>query len=293
MPGSTPSSTTTMTAVAEGRSAGDVAMDTNQILRRYGNALVVVALAIADGIVIWRFGVAPGILLLAAAAMLLVVTLLFRAVQAATGELDEEDALDLARAPTSAEEQKRAAIQALKDLEYERSVGKISREDFDVLIARYRGEAKRLMRTVDEERSALRGEAEVLAEEAIREALGESTGGAPAKQAPATRGVDAKTIPAKNVKKRPPATADDDGATTQDEPASAADALPAGAGASATLGATCPACGTKNDGDARFCKSCGGKLADESKGEPKPVDRVPEAEGEPLASVSSDEKESR
>ena len=45
---------------------------------------------------------------------------------------------------------KRAVLRALKDLEYERSVGKISPEDYAELSAKYRAEAKRLMQTLDD-----------------------------------------------------------------------------------------------------------------------------------------------
>jgi hypothetical protein len=274
-----------MTAVAERAGARDAAMDTNQLLRRYGNALIVVALAIVDAVVIWRFGVAPGVLLLAAAAMLLVVTLLFRAVQAATGELDEEDALDLARAPTAAEEQKRAAIQALKDLEYERSVGKISKEDFDALVSRYRGEAKRLMRTVDEERASLRGEAEKLAEAAIREALGS----AQRPPEPERGRVEETTVSAKKGAKKAVVEAD-----AGSEAAEAADAVPSKDDAkAATLTVTCAACDTKNDGDARFCKKCGGKLGENAPAPTRSVGPAPETTVEGVARVVSDELKNR
>lgn len=233
MPGSTPSSATTMTAAAEHPGTRGAAMDATLLLRRYAKPLIALAIAVADGVVIWRFGVAPGMLLLCAAAMLLVVTLLFRAVQALTGELDEEDEADLARVPTAAEEQKRAAIQALKDLEYERTVGKISKEDYDVLIARYRAEAKRLMRTVDDERAALRGEAEQIAAEAVREALGE-----PAED----RSGDTLAASPKGKTSRPPATG-----SAEEAPARVA----------------CPKCDTKNDADAAFCKKCGHRLGAE------------------------------
>src|SRR6202012_5863491 len=53
-------------------------------------------------------------------------------------------------ARSAEEEQKRAVLRALKDLEYERSVGKISDEDYQEYAARYRAEAKRLIRTMDE-----------------------------------------------------------------------------------------------------------------------------------------------
>jgi hypothetical protein len=249
------------------------------LLNRYSKPLVILALALVDGVVIWRFGVAPGILLLCAASMLLVVSLLFRAVQALTGELDEEDELELTRAPTSAEEQKRAAIQALKDIEHERTVGKITKEDYEALVTRYRGEAKRLMRTVDEERSGLRGEAEKLADAAVRSALdgGEEEAASDATEEKAEP-KPAKKVEPKVEKKRAEAVkanakqAPSDAVTAEtDEPTDGVEVAPEKADAVDAIPAhvACPACQTKNDVDAAFCKKCGGKLEAEMATAPK------------------------
>src|SRR5215510_10897159 len=53
-----------------------------------------------------------------------------------------EEALSLG-APSAEEEQKRAVLRALKDLEYERAVGKINDDDYSSLAQHYRNEAKR------------------------------------------------------------------------------------------------------------------------------------------------------
>jgi hypothetical protein len=75
-----------------------------------------------------------------------------------------EEALSLG-APSAEEEQKRAVLRALKDLEYERAVGKISEEDYASLAEHYRSEAKRLLRAVDRDLSPERERAErILAE---------------------------------------------------------------------------------------------------------------------------------
>src|SRR6187402_2471674 len=96
-------------------------------------------------------GVPLTVLVLAAAALLLVIWLLWNSVQALAGEteLSFEEAFSLG-ARSAEEEQKRAVLRALKDLEYERSVGKISEDDFHEYSARYRAEAKRLMQSLDE-----------------------------------------------------------------------------------------------------------------------------------------------
>ncbi len=70
--------------------------------------------------------------------------------------LSLDEALSLA-APTATEEQKRAALRTLRDLEYELSVGKISPKDYDVASREQRALAKRLIalsdRSLDEGRA--------------------------------------------------------------------------------------------------------------------------------------------
>jgi hypothetical protein len=76
-----------------------------------------------------------------------------------SASLGFEEALGMG-APSKAEEEKRAVLRALKDLEYERSVGKISPEDYAELSAKYRAEAKRLIQTLDEALAPARKEVE-------------------------------------------------------------------------------------------------------------------------------------
>jgi hypothetical protein len=100
-------------------------------------------------------------LVLAAGVLVLVITLSWISVQSLTGSasLGFEEALGMG-APSKAEEEKRAVLRALKDLEYERSVGKISPEDYAELSAKYRAEAKRLIQTLDEALAPARQEVE-------------------------------------------------------------------------------------------------------------------------------------
>src|SRR3954470_22220359 len=97
------------------------------------------------------YGVQLAVLTLASAALLLVIWLLWSSVQALAGEseLTFEEAFGLG-ARSAEYEQKRAVLRALKDLEYERSVGKISEDDYHEYAARYRAEAKRLMQGLEE-----------------------------------------------------------------------------------------------------------------------------------------------
>lgn len=96
-------------------------------------------------------GVELAFLVAAAGVLTGVITLMWSSVQSLTGgtPLGFEEALGLG-APSKVEEQKRAVLRALKDLDFERGVGKISPEDYAELSAKYRAEAKRLMQTLDE-----------------------------------------------------------------------------------------------------------------------------------------------
>src|SRR4051812_8567005 len=95
-------------------------------LLRFALPLVVLVAAVIAGTL---FGVQLVVLTLAGSALLLVIALLWSSVQALAGEteLSFEEAFSLG-ARSAEEEQKRAVLRALKDLENERSVGKISEE---------------------------------------------------------------------------------------------------------------------------------------------------------------------
>ncbi len=100
-------------------------------------------------------------LVLATGALVLVLALMWSSVQSLTGtsSIGFEEALGMG-APSRVEEEKRAVLRALKDLEYERAVGKISDEDYQELSARYRADAKRLMQSLDESLGPARQEVE-------------------------------------------------------------------------------------------------------------------------------------
>lgn len=117
------------------------------------------------------FGVELSILVIAGGALAGVIALLWASVQSLTGEspLTLEEAMTLG-APSAEEEQKRAVLRALKDLDFERGVGKISEEDYVELSARYRAEAKRLMQLLDEGAQPERERAE----KALRDRLAKS-----------------------------------------------------------------------------------------------------------------------
>lgn len=122
--------------------------------------LVALTLALAVGSAM-MFGFPTALLVLAGGALCLVISLAWASLEklGGSGELSLDEALALA-APTAAEEQKRAVLRTLKDLEYERSVGKITPEDFEATSAHFRAEAKRLIAEADSSLGARLDQAE-------------------------------------------------------------------------------------------------------------------------------------
>jgi hypothetical protein len=186
-------------------------------------------LAIAVGFLL---GPPIAVLLLAAVALTGVISFFWSSLRTLLGEtpLTGADAYAIG-APRLEEEQKRAVLRALKDLEFERAVGKISEEDYRVLAYRYREEAKRLLRLIDENAAEDRKRAlaivtSKLAEEGL--SGGADSTEAPADAAPpaadASRGEDAPP-PAKAARIDGEA-ADDGEADASDGEATAAAAAP-------------------------------------------------------------------
>lgn len=120
-------------------------------------ALVVLSAALVGS----KLGLGAALLLLAGASLVLAIALLWSSVQSLTGDapMTLEEALRLG-APSAEDERKQAVLRALKDLQYERSVGKLSEDDYALLSARYSQEAKELLRSLDESRSAERARIE-------------------------------------------------------------------------------------------------------------------------------------
>ncbi|MCA9647942.1 MAG: zinc ribbon domain-containing protein [Myxococcales bacterium] len=116
-------------------------------------------------------GVGTALLVLAGAFMLFVISSFWASVQSLTGEADLnlDEALSLA-APSAELEQKRATLRALKDLEFEHSIGKITDADYKDLSARYRAEAKRLLQQLSGVEGKSRKRAEKLLELKLLEA---------------------------------------------------------------------------------------------------------------------------
>jgi hypothetical protein len=180
-------------------------------------------------------GLGFALLVVAAGMLLYAIASLWASVQSLSddAELSLDEALALA-APSAEEEKKRSVLRALKDLEYERSVGKIGEDDYNKLTTRYRDEARRLLRELDEAEMPARARVEQrLAKRLEREAL---------------------------IAKEVPPDDDDDNDNDDDDARQTADDAQAGEEQPGSASA-CAGCGTDNDSDARFCKQCGKGLS--------------------------------
>jgi len=108
---------------------------------------VVVFCAVAVGLF---FDLAAATLVLAGAALLGAILTLWASLQALFGNapMTTDEAIALAHLG-AVDERKRAILQALKDLQFDNSVGKIAQSDYDALVSSYRREAKGLLRAMD------------------------------------------------------------------------------------------------------------------------------------------------
>jgi len=232
-------------------------MDPNRLIGDLSKwiAPVVGVTAVAVGV---AAGLGPALLVLAGGVLLGVVFLFWSSIGRLTGEspLTLEEAIGLA-APSPQEERKRSILRALKDLEYERSVGKISEEDFAELSGRYRADAKSLLKLIDQDSAPLRRRAE----ERLAARLRNEKIAAPRKKkgaSAATNGPgESVSEPMKDGGAAAPVASPPSG--DANDAGDAEDAAPA-VDAGVSEGSTCPSCSTSNDADAVFCKRCGVSL---------------------------------
>jgi hypothetical protein len=203
-------------------------------LVRWAAPLTTLIVAIVLGTL---YGVQLVVLTFAGGALLLVIALLWSSVQALAGEseLSFEEAFSMG-ARSAEEEQKRAVLRALKDLDYERSVGKISEDDYHEYSARYRAEAKRLIRDLDENLA----EARKQVERELERRVGKLE---PAAEEDETSAEEPAHISVVEAASSPETS-------TPVTPKKAEKAL-----------RECAACKTRNELDARFCKACGAGMA--------------------------------
>lgn len=106
----------------------------------------------------------------------------------------------------SIEARKNAALRALKDIAFERSIGRLAEDDYQALEARYRAEARDAMAAVDEGVGPWREKAEALVAEAERRGSGK----APEPAEETTPAADAPAAPTRHACPKCEAANDDD-----------------------------------------------------------------------------------
>jgi len=265
-----------------------------------GLPVTIVLLVLLAGI----FIDAPTALLVAAAgALIAVIAVFWSSLRTLLGEtpLSGADAYVLGAPPRVEEEQKRSVLRALKDIEFERSVGKISEADYQELKNKYRTEAKRLLQEIDEKSAAGRERAEVLVQKKLRQA-GLLEG---------SEALENDLDPNEDDTDETNAQAEEEKPAFVQEP-SAESAVAAVGMVLATKRPTkkkkkikkkpafeteestdeaatidCNKCGTANDKDAVFCKKCGSRV---SKSEEAPKEASKETNDE-SADTSNDSDE--
>jgi hypothetical protein len=206
---------------------------------------------------VWR----PNIAVLVAAAVVLLAAIiaLWNSVRSLTGDLDLADSwVQLSaesRGAGGLEEQKRAVLRALKDLESEYAIGKIDAEDYALLSQRYRDEAKAILRKLDTAVEAYREEAEALAMLHLRE-RGIERSAQPEASISATTTVATTAAPA-SADIRASSAAPTASASTPPTPAESPIQAPVPEASAAAARRACATCSTSNEPDAKFCKSCG------------------------------------
>ena len=183
-------------------------------------------------------GLGSALLVIAAATLLGTIGLLWASIRTLSGDAPLALGLEAQGArrhgATALGEEKRRVLRALKDLESEHAVGKIDPADYQTLVARYREEAKSVMRQMDLQIAPLRDEAQRIARAFLTK-----------------RGLDPSG-----------AMAEDAEAEEAGEPP---DAAPAAVGRVA-----CASCAASNEADATFCKQCGASMTAIAKGSHAP-----------------------
>ena len=137
------------------------------------------------------------------------------------------------RTRAALDREKTLVLRSIKELEFDRAMGKVSEKDFSDMSGRLRSRAARLMRQLDAG-AGYRGEIE----KEITKRIGE---------APAVVG-------GPNRLRAESASASLAEAREQPGRAEAEEQAPP------NVAGVCAACGTSNDADARFCKRCGHSL---------------------------------
>jgi hypothetical protein len=217
---------------ADRRSLGDGGQPDQAALQPW-QFFVLVALACATAVTFVARGqgvvavVLLGVMMAAAAFVGLAV---LRAVRPLVSPVDDRTVMIGERTRAALEREKMLALRSIKELEFDRAMGKLSQGDWQEMSTRLRARASRLMRQLD----AGPGYREQI-EKDLAKRLGEA---------------NARLKPSHYTGDEEPDTRSANGLAERLDTRSA----------KASAERACTSCATVNDADARFCKGCGGKL---------------------------------
>jgi hypothetical protein len=176
------------------------------------------------GLVVERMRFAPPLVMLALGGMTLAFTAaaLWRMIDPlARVEVPDTDTTQSRSFVRELEREKQLVLKAIKEIEFDYQMRKIGEREYREMVERYRQRAMRLISELD-------------------------------------AGGDYRGLIEKELKLRLELPVAD--ASTLSTVAPAAATTTAAAAPSAAARPTCPSCNTANDPDAKFCKSCGGKV---------------------------------
>lgn len=218
--------------------------DVDELKLARGVGLVLPVLSIVGAIFAGVMGgFALGILVLAAGVLLGVIALFWASLRVLSGDAPltpELEALEASKQSTDAlTSRKKMLVRALKDLDNERSLGKLDDEDYAQISATYRDELKDVLKRIDANLAPHREKAEALVKAHFEKV-----------------GFEKKAATPKNVVEREneasEASSESDESESEDEDSEAS--------SERISRVTCGACQASNEPDAKFCKGCGAAL---------------------------------
>jgi ribosomal protein L40E len=193
-----------------------------------GLPLVTLTIAAVVGVLV---GPATSILVIAAGLLLGVIAILWASLRVLSGDVPlspELEALEMATQGVDVlATRKKMLLRALKDLENERGLGKIEKEDYEQISSTYRAELKTVLKRIEETLAPHRTRAEEAARAYLKK-LGLVDQGYRGEQPPSIEETSATLgPPEKMVDER----------------------------------VQCPKCSASNEPDAKFCKECATSLS--------------------------------
>jgi hypothetical protein len=183
-------------------------------------------------------------LLMAAAALVGYAAL--RAVRPLVSPEQDRTVMVGQRTRVALEREKMMALRSIKELEFDRAMGRLSDEDWREMSGRLRGRVARLMRQLD---AGSGYRAQIERDLAKRLNAGDTRLTASRSESSADATADARLKPSRS---------DDSGSPSEERLSE--DAGEDTRSAKALAERVCSSCETSNDADARFCKGCGQRL---------------------------------